>query len=55
LLSLHNLRCLHRITEQAREAIQNQNYSAWALEFGKRYFKNEIPDWFSSAIERGLV
>jgi queuine tRNA-ribosyltransferase len=53
LLSLHNLRCLHRITEQAREAIQNQNYTAWALEFGKRYFKNEIPDWFSSAIERG--
>jgi queuine tRNA-ribosyltransferase len=55
LLSLHNLRCLHRITEQAREAIQNQNYTAWALEFGKRYFKNEIPDWFSSAIERGSV
>ncbi len=55
LLSLHNLRCLHRITEQAREAIQNQNYIAWALEFGKRYFKNEIPDWFSSAIERGSV
>ena len=55
LLSLHNLRCLHRITEQAREAIEAQNYSAWALEFGIRYFKNEIPDWFSSAIERGRV
>jgi queuine tRNA-ribosyltransferase len=55
LLSLHNLRCLHRITEQARQAIENQNYSAWALEFGKRYFKNDLPDWFSSAIERGRV
>jgi queuine tRNA-ribosyltransferase len=55
LLTLHNLRCLHRITEQASEAIQNQNYSAWALEFGKRYFHNEIPEWFSSAIERGQV
>jgi queuine tRNA-ribosyltransferase len=55
LLSLHNLRCLHRITEQAREEIQNQNYTAWALDFGKRYFKNEMPDWFSSAIERGSV
>ncbi len=55
LLSLHNLRCLHRITEQAKQAIQNQNYNFWALEFGKRYFKNEIPDWFSSAIERGQL
>ena len=53
LLSLHNLRCLHRITEQARDAIRDNNYSDWALEFGRRYFKNEVPDWFSSAIEVG--
>ena len=53
LLSLHNLRFLHRITEAARAAIIENNYHDWALEWGKQYFKNSIPAWFSSAIEFG--
>ncbi len=53
LLSLHNLRFLHRITEAARAAILENNYHDWALEWGGRYFKNTIPAWFSSAIEAG--
>jgi queuine tRNA-ribosyltransferase len=53
LLSLHNLRFLHRITEQARAAIAASSYHAWALEWGQRYFKNQMPIWFSRAIEQG--
>ncbi len=52
LLSLHNLRFLHRITEAARAAILAGAYFDWALEWGKRYFKKEVPAWFSNAIER---
>lgn len=53
LLSLHNLRYLHRITETAREMIQAGRYHDFALEWGERYFKGAIPAWFSSAIEAG--
>ncbi|MFN3265457.1 MAG: tRNA guanosine(34) transglycosylase Tgt [Deinococcales bacterium] len=53
LLSLHNLRFLHRITEQARQAIVDNRYSDWALEWGKRYFKQRVPDWFLRALEQG--
>jgi queuine tRNA-ribosyltransferase len=51
LLSIHNLRLLHRITEAARAAIAADAYHDWALEWGTRYFKNQIPAWFLSAIE----
>jgi queuine tRNA-ribosyltransferase len=53
LLSLHNLRFLHRITEQARVAIAAGSYHAWALEWGGQYFKNQIPEWFKAAIQQG--
>jgi queuine tRNA-ribosyltransferase len=53
LLSLHNLRFLHRITEQARAAIAAGSYHDWALEWGQRYFKQQLPVWFSSAIKQG--
>jgi queuine tRNA-ribosyltransferase len=53
LLSLHNLRFLHRITEAARAAILENNYHDWALEWGANYFKNSIPAWFLQAIEPG--
>ena len=53
LLSLHNLRFLHLITEAARQAIIENNYHDWALEWGAQYFRNELPAWFSRAIEAG--
>lgn len=53
LLSLHNLRYLHRITEQARAMIGAGRYHDFALEWGERYFKGAIPAWFSHAIEAG--
>ena len=53
LLSLHNLRYLHRITEAARDMIVAGRYHDFALEWGERYFKGAIPAWFSEAIEAG--
>ena len=53
LMSLHNLRFLHRITEQARTAIQDGSFSEWAKAWGERYFKGKVPAWFSSALEAG--
>jgi queuine tRNA-ribosyltransferase len=53
LLSLHNLRYLHRLTETARARIQTGDYHDWALEWARRYFKDATPAWFLEAIEMG--
>ncbi|MGQ9692446.1 MAG: tRNA guanosine(34) transglycosylase Tgt, partial [Thermaceae bacterium] len=53
LLSLHNLRYLHRLTEKAREAIEKGAYRAFALGFAERRFGKEIPTWFMEALEAG--
>ncbi|MBB6100079.1 queuine tRNA-ribosyltransferase [Deinobacterium chartae] len=50
MLSLHNLRYLHRLVERAREAIVQGDYQAWALAWGERYFKGKLPGWFSEAV-----
>lgn len=50
MLSLHNLRYLHRLVERARAAIQAGQYYEWASEWGGRYFKGQLPQWFERAI-----
>ncbi|WP_189092053.1 tRNA guanosine(34) transglycosylase Tgt [Deinococcus ruber] len=40
MLSLHNLRYLHRLVERARVAIASGDYAAWALAWGERYFQS---------------
>ncbi len=50
LLSLHNLRYLHRLVEAAREAIRSGHYADWAQEWGSVYFKGALPAWFRTAI-----
>ncbi|MCH1927247.1 tRNA-guanine transglycosylase, partial [Shewanella sp. C31] len=49
LLSLHNLRHLHRLTEAAREAIRRGDYGAFARAFAERRFGREVPAWFREA------
>ncbi len=53
LLSLHNLRYLHRLTETARATIAAGRYHDHALEWGTRYFKGQTPAWFLEAIAAG--
>ncbi|AWN24360.1 tRNA guanosine(34) transglycosylase Tgt [Deinococcus irradiatisoli] len=55
LLSLHNLRYLHRLVERARAAIEAGEFQTWATEWGERYFRNRpagapLPEWFARAV-----
>ncbi len=62
MLSLHNLRYLHRLVERARAAISQGRYSEWALEWAGRYFKGKAkadethatPEWFTQAVTAGF-
>jgi queuine tRNA-ribosyltransferase len=51
MLSLHNLRYLHRLTEAARQAIQERRYQDFAKAFAERRFGQEVPAWFRRALE----
>jgi queuine tRNA-ribosyltransferase len=51
LLSLHNLRHLHRLVEAARSAILEDRYASFALEWGARFFRGNLPEWFRTAID----
>lgn len=53
LLSLHNLRYLHRLTEGAKEAIRRGDYGAFAWAFAERRFGKEVPSWFREALAAG--
>lgn len=53
MLSLHNLRYLHRLTERARDAISNGTFHSWARAWADGYFKNGVPGWFSQALHTG--
>jgi queuine tRNA-ribosyltransferase len=53
MLSLHNLRYLHRLMEQARAAIQEGCYGDFAHDFARRRFGGEAPGWFRRALEEG--
>ncbi|WP_293909355.1 tRNA guanosine(34) transglycosylase Tgt [Deinococcus sp.] len=50
LLSLHNLRYLHRLVERSRAAIEGGTFTEWASVWGERYFKGRLPDWFARAL-----
>ena len=49
LLSLHNLRYLHRLVEVARDAVRRGHYLDWARAWGARYFAGAAPSWFAAA------
>lgn len=62
MLSLHNLRYLHRLVERARAAIEAGRYGEWALSWGARYFKGNhktdeplnLPEWFVQSVTAGI-
>lgn len=53
MVSLHNLRYLHRLMEQARSAIAEKRYGEFARDFAQRRFGQEIPGWFARALQEG--
>lgn len=53
MVSLHNLRHLHRLMEAARLAIAQDSYAAFAWNFADQRFAGEVPDWFAQALEAG--
>lgn len=53
MLSLHNLRYLHRLVERARAAIEEGRFTAWARAWAEEYFPKEVPAWFLAALETG--
>lgn len=52
LLSLHNIRHLHRLMEAARAAILAGDFAAWAQEWAEQHYRGAVPAWFSGALER---
>ncbi|WP_456833816.1 tRNA guanosine(34) transglycosylase Tgt [Deinococcus sp. UYEF24] len=62
MLSLHNLRYLHRLVERARAAILEDRYTEWAISWAERYFKGKhkadetpgIPSWFLRSVTAGV-
>ncbi|WP_309571741.1 tRNA guanosine(34) transglycosylase Tgt [Deinococcus sp.] len=53
MLSLHNLRYLHRLVERTRRAIETGTLHDWALAWAQRYFKGTVPEWFLRALDTG--
>ncbi|GBF07008.1 queuine tRNA-ribosyltransferase [Deinococcus aerius] len=53
MLSLHNLRYLHRLVERARTAIEQGAFQTWAQTWAQRYFRGAVPGWFVEALEVG--
>ena len=62
MLSLHNLRYLHRLVERARVAVREDRYAEWAVSWAERYFKGKhkidetpgIPPWFLQSVTAGV-
>ena len=52
LLSLHNVRYLHRLMERARAAIAAGAYGEFAREFASRRWPRGAPEWFADAMRR---
>ena len=50
MLSLHNLRYLHRLVERARAAISQGTFREWSRTWGERYFRQNIPAWFEQVL-----
>ncbi|WP_345457084.1 tRNA guanosine(34) transglycosylase Tgt [Deinococcus aluminii] len=53
MLSLHNLRYLHRLVERARAAIAAGTFQPWAQAWAERYFRHAVPAWFQAALSAG--
>ncbi len=53
MVSLHNLRYLHRLMENARKAITEGCYGEFAREFAGKKFGEEVPRWFTEAMQKG--
>lgn len=53
MLSLHNLRYLHRLVERTRAAIIQGTFQTWAQAWAQRYFRGAVPEWFQKALETG--
>ncbi|AEB12512.1 tRNA guanosine(34) transglycosylase Tgt [Marinithermus hydrothermalis] len=53
MLSLHNVRYLHRLMEAARAAIREGRYAAFAWAFAERRFAGHPPAWFLEALRAG--
>lgn len=53
MISLHNLRYLHRLMEVARAAIRSGDYGEFARDFAGRRFGREVPAWFTRALQEG--
>ena len=51
LLSLHNIRYLHRLVERMREAIAAGQLDTWATTWGAAYFRGTLPAWFARALD----
>ncbi|GGO35157.1 tRNA guanosine(34) transglycosylase Tgt [Deinococcus humi] len=51
MLSLHNLRYLHRLVERIRMAITEGTFESWARAWGRRYFGGELPEWFAASLD----
>ncbi|WP_034408633.1 tRNA guanosine(34) transglycosylase Tgt [Deinococcus murrayi] len=51
MLSLHNLRYLHRLVERARAAIEEGRFAEWARAWAEGYFPKAVPSWFLAALE----
>ncbi|GHG04702.1 queuine tRNA-ribosyltransferase [Deinococcus piscis] len=51
LLSLHNIRYLHRLVERIRRAIAGGELDSWARSWGEQYFKGSLPGWYAQALE----
>ena len=52
LLSLHNIRYLHRLMERARAAIAAGRYGDFARDFAARRWPEGEPGWFVGAMQR---
>jgi len=52
LLSLHNIRYLHRLMEKARAAIAAGGYGDFARDFAAKRWPEGAPGWFAGAMER---
>lgn len=53
MVSLHNLRYLHRLMEAARAAIVANEYGEFAQSFAEKRFPDGIPEWFTKALRDG--
>ncbi len=55
LLSLHNVRYLHRLAERARNAIIRGEYDEFAADFAGKRWPKGAPGWFDEALRRAGI